>query len=177
MRNRSLPLAAMVAVLGSALMAPHAQAGGTKGTARAAVLLFADHCFSPFLTAPKAARSFALSGMAYDFYDLDPFSSAAPSPAIGRAATPGTDRRCEVSFSGQHADTAREGVLGALAHEGITTPAALPASYFTQDGTTLLAARRLNPTRVAVVHVGTRDGINGSETFMRVERLTPTPKQ
>ncbi|MEM6940366.1 MAG: succinyl-CoA synthetase subunit beta [Pseudomonadota bacterium] len=135
--------------------------------------LFAEHCFSPVLTAKKARKAFALSGMTYNFYDLDPFSKVAPSPAM-TTVTPGTDRRCEVSFAGDHAKSAAEAAMSALAHEMIFTPAALPANFTPTETTTLLAARKLNPRRVAVVHVGTREGARGVETFMSVHRLLPT---
>ncbi|KIN63670.1 Succinyl-CoA synthetase subunit beta [Sulfitobacter noctilucicola] len=151
-----------------------ATAGGPASTARAAMQLFADNCFSPYLTADKAAKTFALSGASYDFYDLDPFSSVAASPATARAVTPGTDRRCEVSFAGDYSETAAQAVLKGLSAEAILDPAPLPARYASGDSTTLLAARRLNPRRVAVVHVGTRPASGGIETFMLVERLTPS---
>ena len=111
---------------------------------------FASHCFSPFLTADKAAARLGIDGVRWEFYDLDPFSSVAPSPVDGRAATDGTNRRCEV------------------------TPAALPSFFQSTTGTEVLAARQLNPRRIAVVHVGTREGSNGIETFMTVERLLPS---
>ena len=135
--------------------------------------LFADNCFSPYMTAIKATKTFALSGTSYDFYDLDPFSAAAPSPAQ-IDVTPGTDRRCEISFAGNHAKQAAKAAAEAPSKEGITTPARLPASYAETNTTTLLAARQLNPRRTAIVHVGTRQGPQGIETFMLVERLTPT---
>ena len=153
------------------------QAGGAAATARAAMELFAQHCFSPFLTGEKARRSFALSGVTHDFYDLAPFSSAAPTPVTGRPATPGTDRRCEIVFDGDHAAPAATAAAGALTREGITAPAPLPASYQDTGTTTLLAARKLNPRRTAIVHVGTREGPRGTETFMLVERLVPTDDQ
>ncbi|MEW9921052.1 succinyl-CoA synthetase subunit beta [Marimonas sp. MJW-29] len=153
------------------------QAGGPQATARAAMDLFADHCFSPFHTAEKARKAFALSGTTYDFYDLDPFSIADPSPATGRPVTPGTDRRCEIAFPGNHADKAATTAVEALNKEGIITPTPLPASYTETDTTTLLAARKLNPRRTAIVHVGTRKGPQGTETFMLVERLLPTDDQ
>lgn len=149
-----------------------AYAGGPQATARTAIDLFAENCFSPYLTAQKARSIFALSGTTYDFYDLDPFSSAAPSPARTEV-TLGTDRRCEISFQGNYAEKAATAAAEALKSEGITTPAALPAAYTKTTTTTLLAARHLNPRRVAIVHVGTRENANGTETFMLVERLTP----
>lgn len=134
---------------------------------------FAAHCFSPFLTAAKAADVFNYPNLNYQFYDLDPFSDVAPSPVKGRAATPGTDRLCEVSFFGDFGEKAAEAAKQALKDEGILTPAKLPPNYTPTPTTTLLAARQLNPRRVAVVHVGTRAAPSGKETFMSVERLVP----
>ncbi|NNE51020.1 MAG: succinyl-CoA synthetase subunit beta [Sulfitobacter sp.] len=164
-------VAILSAAISTAVLSTGATAGGTKSTARAAMQLFADHCFSPYMTAEKAAKAFALSGASYDFYDLDPFSNVEPSPAMGRPATPGTDRRCEISFAGDCAETAAQVAVEALAAEGINQSAALPDGFGPQEGTQLLAARQLNPRRVAVVHVGTRPGDAGVETFMLVERL------
>jgi hypothetical protein len=170
----SLPRA--VLVIASLLCNGTVEASVQKGTARAAMQLFADHCFSPFMTAQKAAKTFALSGAWYDFYDLDPFSSAEPSPATGRAVTPGTDRRCEIAFAGDYAEAAAQAATDALNAEGITKPAPLPAIFAPDTGTKLLAARQLNPRRTAIVHVGTRQGPQGTETFMLVERLMPSNK-
>ncbi len=134
---------------------------------------FAQNCFSPFMTAARAEEVLVPSGARVDFYDLDPFSDVAPSPMTGRAATIGTDRRCEVAFDGSFADMAASAAVAGLEMEGIDTEAPLPDRYQPTDGTTLLAARQLNPRRIAVVHVGTRPGPNGVETFMFVERLMP----
>ncbi|NNL18663.1 MAG: hypothetical protein HKP37_07990, partial [Boseongicola sp.] len=70
---------------------------------------------------------------------------------------------------------AAEAAMTALAQEGILTEADLPQTHegAATDGTALLAARQLNPRRIAVVHVGTRPGPDGIETFMNVERLRP----
>jgi hypothetical protein len=149
--------------------------GITQGAARAdtsaMVQAFADHCFSPYLTAAKAQDLVASTGARVDFYDLDPFTSARPSPALGRKVTKGTDRRCEVSFDGDHTSLATKTVVAALEIEGIRTAVNLPTQFMRTDGTALLAARRLNPHRIAVVHVGTRHQEDGTETFMLVERL------
>jgi hypothetical protein len=135
---------------------------------------FASHCFSPFMTAARADEVLAQGGVRVDFYDLDPLSSSnAPSPVNGRAATMGTDRRCEVAFDGDHAELAASAAVAGLEMEGIRTEAPVPDRYRPDDGTQLLAARQLNPRRIAVVHVGTRPGPNGVETFLFVERLMP----
>ncbi|MEM9798624.1 MAG: succinyl-CoA synthetase subunit beta [Pseudomonadota bacterium] len=142
--------------------------------ARAAIKGFAETCFSPFLTAERAAAAFAAPEIRHDFYDLAPFSDVAPSPAA-TDVTPGTDRRCEVAFDGGYGVQAAQGAGDGLAAEGIRRDAPLPSSHADArlPGTTLLAARFLNPARVAVVHTGTRPGPNGPETFLLVERLTP----
>lgn len=146
----------------SALAASSAQAD--------ALTAFSQNCFSPYLTAAKAEAAF--DGLRYDFYDLRPFSNVAPSPALTQV-TPGTDRRCEVATDGDQTTAATKVVTNALTREGITKDAPLPDTHAATDGTALLAARYLNPRRIAVVHVGTRPGPNGIETFLNVERLTP----
>ena len=134
---------------------------------------FAAHCFSPFLTAQTARANIGSTGARVDFYDLNPFSNVAPAP--GTNVTPGTDRRCEVTFDGAYGEDAAEIAVSGLQAEGIRTEAPLPDSHkdAALAGTTLLAARALNPARLAVVHTGTRPGPNGVETFLSVERLTP----
>ena len=151
-----------------------ASAASAATPAEQAARAFGNHCFSPFLTAEKARAAFAGVPARVEFYDLDPFSSAAPSPVTGRAATDGTDRRCEVAFDGDYSADAGAAVIAALDAEGIRQNASVPAGFVATPGTHILAARQLNPRRVAVVHVGTRPGPNGIETFMNVERLRPS---
>ncbi|MEO1556970.1 MAG: succinyl-CoA synthetase subunit beta [Pseudomonadota bacterium] len=163
--------------LGLAAMALGAPALAQENAILAAQA-FAQNCFSPYLTAAKAREVLGATGARHDFYDLDPFSNAAPSPAFGlRPATRGTDRRCEVSFDGDHAVLAVEMARNALQAEGILRDAPTPDTHKATAGTELLAARYLNPKRIAVVRVGTRQGPNGIETFMNVERLTPAASQ
>ncbi|WP_308916064.1 succinyl-CoA synthetase subunit beta [Jannaschia sp. LMIT008] len=141
---------------------------------------FAAFCFDPHLTATTAQERIVADGTRLDFYDAMPFS--APNPTFvtvgtqGRPRTPGTDRRCEVSFDGIRGADAVETVLAALADEGIDRDAPLPVTHADAalPGTLLLAARYLNPNRIAVVHAGTRMGPDDVvETFASVERLTP----
>lgn len=147
--------------------------GAARADTSVMVQAFADHCFSQFLTAQKAQYLISSTGARVDFYDLDPFSTAGASPAMGRAVKPGTDRRCEVAFDGQHATEVADVTVAALEAEGIRATAILPQQFVPFEGTTLLAARRLNPCCIAVVHAGTRLQKNGTETFMFVERLLP----
>ena len=166
---RSLALAALL-VFG---VAGSASARSPETDARAGIAAFTRHCFSPRMSAARAHEVFNLANVRHDFYDLDPLTNAAPSPATKRAATPGTDRRCEVSFQGDYTIPAAKAVTARLQREGITSPAQLPASHtrLRTKGTALLAARRLNPRKIAVVHVGTRPAKGGIETFLNVERL------
>lgn len=154
--------------LGAASTAAAAQDAGAVGVA------FADHCFSPFLTAQTARENIGPSGARLDFYDLRPFSAVPPSPVTGRAVTPGTDRRCEVAFDGAASDQAQRWVLRGVTQEGledrlIDVPADFPLLPTTQHA----AAVQLNPDRIAVTQVGQRPGPNGTETYLSVERLIP----
>ncbi|WGH80088.1 succinyl-CoA synthetase subunit beta [Jannaschia ovalis] len=126
------------------------------------------------MTAERAEALLAPSGARVDFYDLNPGFAAAPTPATTQV-TPGTDRRCELAFDGDRGGDAAQAAAAGLSAEGIDADARLPPTHADAalPGTTLLAARALNPRRLAVVHTGTRPGPNGTETFLNVERLTP----
>ncbi|MEQ6250102.1 succinyl-CoA synthetase subunit beta [Sulfitobacter sp. HNIBRBA3233] len=149
-------------------------AGGVRADA-AALQAFADHCFSPYLTAETAQDALSSEGVRIDFYDTRPFSSAEPSPPAGRPATPGTDRRCEVAFDGTATDAGIAAVASGLSREGITAETDVPAGFPALDTSAFVAARLLNPRRIAVVQVGTRPGPHGTETYLNVERLDPLP--
>ena len=171
-----LHIAAIVLLVVLAVGQARAEApsNGARLVAETATLGFAAHCFNPRLTGDLAQARLASEGVRVDFYDLRPFSNVAISPANGRAVTAGTDRRCEVAFDGSFAPLAAQAALSGLTEEGILTEAALPDSYTALPGTELLAARQLNPNRVAVVHAGTRPHHDGTETFIFVERLVPS---
>ena len=151
--------------------------GAATGTVSQGFETFAEHCFSPHLTWAILAQEekAVANGVRFDFYDLMPFSAAKATPVTGRPATDGTDRRCEVSFDTDAATQAVTVAIDALSREGIRVEAPLPTTHADAalPGTTLLAARKLNPKRIAIVHTGTRPGVNGIETFLMVERLTP----
>lgn len=166
-------LAAALLLAGLAMPVAAQTNDQATGIAQAASQAFAANCFSPFMTAGRARQVLARTGARVEFYDLDPFSNAAPSPVTGRAATIGTDRRCEVAFDGDHAELAVSAAVAGLQMEGIDDVAPVPDRYQMTPGTALLGARFLNPRRIAVVHVGTRPGPNGIETFLFVERMTP----
>ncbi|WP_299622144.1 succinyl-CoA synthetase subunit beta [uncultured Tateyamaria sp.] len=153
--------------------------GATNATADSdpALAAFRDMCFSPFLTAATARAAFDLPGVRAEFYDLDPFSNVAPSLVTGRAATPGTDRRCEVAFDGVRLQDAYLAVAQAVEVERLDRKVPVPPEFVVQSGAFLVDARQLNPNRIAVVQVGLRPGPNGQETFLSVERLNPLSDQ
>ncbi|MEL6519870.1 MAG: succinyl-CoA synthetase subunit beta [Pseudomonadota bacterium] len=173
MARRSLSPSALTGGALAVLSAGLSAQAVAEPLAKSAMRTFAEHCFSPFLTAENVARFSNAPGIRTEFYDLKPFSNVPPSPVTGRASTVGTDRRCEVAFDGDHGSEAATTAQSALEAEGIQKDAALPETHLRQPGTSLLAARYLNPNRIAVVHTGTRPGPNGTETFLNVERLTP----
>lgn len=149
---------------------PAAAAQDAEAVGRA----FAQHCFSPYMTAQTAQDALSPSGARIDFYDLRPFSSAAPSSVTGRAATPGTDRRCEVAFDGTALETADHWVITGLTQERLLARQIdVPADFPLSPNTTKAAAVQLNPNRIAVTQIGTRLGPNGVETYMNVERMIP----
>jgi len=157
-----------------AFLAAGSAVAAQNANADAAGQAFADHCFSPFLTAQTAQANIADAGVRLDFYDLRPFSNAAPSPVVGRAATPGTDRRCEVSFDGANPVAAFEWLSTGLKQEGLLDKnAPVPAGFQSQDGMSFIGAAQLNPDRIAVVQIGVRGPADAPETFLSVERLTP----
>lgn len=154
------------------IAATRAQAQDT-GNAAVSSAAFADNCFSPFLTAELAA-GLVTPDRRVDFYDLRPFRPSNPvAEPLGRAVTPGTDRRCELAFDGEWVAAGIAGAIRGLRQEGIETEAEVPADFPSQPGAEFIAARQLNPNRIAVVQVGTRSGPNGTETFINVERLLP----
>jgi len=152
-------------------------AGAGSETVALGFKTFSQHCLSPHLTRPVLDREeeAIASGVRFDFYDLLPFSAAQVTPVTGRVATAGTDRRCEVSFDTDASAGAAKVAVDALERERISDETPLPSTHADAalPGTTLLAARKLNPQRIAIVHTGARPGANGIETFLMVERLTP----
>lgn len=92
--------------------------------------------------------------------------------------TPGTDRRCEVAFPGDHTGRAVETLLALMATPPVFgQPIPLPVTHSPHPGTSFIEGRQLNPRVAAVVHVGTRVAETGLETFINVERLLPSDDQ
>ena len=80
----------------------------------------------------------------------------------------GGERRCEVSFSGNHTQQAVQALRKQMATPpvfGAVIP--LPTTHTAEPGTVLIEGRELLRGRVAVVHVGQRN----NQTFLAVDRL------
>ncbi len=93
----------------------------------------------------------------------------------GADVMPSTDRRCEVAFPGDHTADATQTLLTAMQGPPVFgTVIDMPNGFAATETTHFIQARLLNArgTR-AVVHVGTREGPQGQETFINVERLPP----
>lgn len=80
----------------------------------------------------------------------------------------GVERRCDVSFEGNHTAKAVAGLRKQMATKPVFgTAIPLPDTHQPLPGTVLIEGRELLQGRVAVVHVGMRD----TKTFIAVDRL------
>lgn len=158
-----------------------ASAAAPPATAELAIGAFADTCTIRGLTASEAEarmRDYVArqggEGLPFRlaFYDI----TLEPTD---RGVTPGTDRRCEVAFPGNHTAPATEALMALMQQPPVFgRPIPLPITHSPQPGTAFIEGRQLNPRVAAVVHVGTRPtGGDGLETFMNVERLRPEAGQ
>jgi len=158
-------------------VATRATAAQTPSTSALAQSAFAAVCTNPGQTHADVMRNMTAhvvaqngSGLPFtvDFYDTT-------LEATGAAITPGTNRRCAVSWPGNDTAAAVQTLLTAMQGPPVFgTPTDMPEGFAAKDGTAFIQARLLNArgTR-AVVHVGTRTGARGLETFINVERLPP----
>jgi hypothetical protein len=154
-----------------------AQATDRPADADLAISAFAQTCTVRGLTLAEAeARMRAHvadlggAGLPFrlDFYDI----TLEPTD---RSVTPGTDRRCEVAFDGTHTSEAIAALLEVMQTPPVFgTAIPLPITHSPGPGTAFIEGRQLNPRVAAVVHVGTRETAGGPETFINVERLTPS---
>ncbi|MEM7723855.1 MAG: hypothetical protein AAF376_16010 [Pseudomonadota bacterium] len=142
---------------------------------------FADTCTIRGITANEAearmrdyvARNGGMDlPFALEFYDttLNP---------TDLTVTPGTDRRCAVSFGGNYAREAAMALVQMMERPPVFgTWIPTPITHSATHGTFFIEGRQLTPNVAAVVHVGVRDTASGGlETFMNVERLVPAPTQ
>ena len=132
----------------------------------AAIAAFNAWCFKAGQTESSIRANMARSAgspLPFDlvFWDvsIEPVSQDLPK---------GVERRCEVSFEGDHTDGAIAGLRKQMATPPVFgTVIPLPDTHQSLAGTVLIEGRELLAGRVAVVHVGTRDG----KTFIAVDRL------
>jgi hypothetical protein len=137
---------------------------------------FADTCTIRGMTADRAEarmRDYVAENggdglpFSLSFYDI----TLEPTDL---SVTPGTDRRCEVSWRGNYAEPAARAMVQLMAKPPVFGEAIpLPITHTPIEDTFFIEGRQLNPRVAAVVHVGTRRTIAGTETFMNVERLEP----
>ncbi|MFK7836687.1 MAG: hypothetical protein AB8B60_10735 [Sulfitobacter sp.] len=154
----ALSLTALLGAAGSAV----------ADSAEEAINAFNTWCFKAGQTEAEARRNMNADEAAFalSFWD----DSLEPRPAN---APIGVERRCEVSFDGDHAARA----LTALRRQMQTPPVfgtkiPLPDTHSATQTTTLIEGRELLRGRVAVVHVGTKATANQTTTtFMAVDRL------
>ncbi|WP_216825865.1 hypothetical protein [Sulfitobacter sp. SK012] len=151
------------AVALSSLLLVVPQFGTAQATPHAGITAFNKWCFKAGQTEAQARRNMNT--------DEAPFSltfwgdSLAPRPLD---APRGVERRCEVTFDGDHSDAAIAALRAQMAQPPVFgTPISLPDTHEIGKETALIEGRELVRGRVAVVHVGTQDG----QTFIAVDRL------
>ena len=127
-----------------------------------AINAFTTWCFIAGQTEAQAHANMRTNGAAFDLIFWDKTLEPAPS-------TPAhVERRCEVSFDGDHRDSAVKDVQAKMAAPPVFgTSIPLTAPYEATDGTAYIDARALLRGRGAVVHIGLKD----QRTFIRVDRL------
>lgn len=130
-----------------------------------AITAFNTWCFKAGQTEAQARANMAADNAAFTLTFWD--DSLEPRPA---GSPDGVERRCEVSFDGDHTDDA----VRALQVQMATPPVfgrkiPLPDTHRATEGAILIEGRELLRGRVAVVHIGTRTA--PLRTFIAVDRL------
>ena len=139
-------------------------ASGTA-TAHPAIDAFTTWCFKAGQTPARAAANMQQTAGTPLPFDLT-FWDVSLEAAVGTPKY--AERRCEVSFPGDHAQAAVIAVQAKMAQPPVFgTPIPLPEPYTAEAGTAFIEGRELLRGRVAVVHIGTR----GENTFIGVDRL------
>lgn len=142
---------------------------GVAGARHPAITAFTAYCFKAGQTPDQArANMERLVGapLPFELTFWDTTLAAEPeAPDL-------IERRCQVAWPGDHTQTAIAALRDKMAEPPVFgTPIALPATHRPIPGTALIEGRELLRGRVAVVHVGTRNGAKGNETFIAVDRL------
>lgn len=135
--------------------------------AHPAIDAFTAYCFKAGQTPAQAQANMArIAGDPLPFTLTFWDKTLEPAPATPAFA----ERRCEVTFDGDHANAAVDAVRAKMATPPVFgTLIPLPDSHAPTSGTALIEGRELLRQRVAVVHIGTRDA--GARTFITVDRL------
>lgn len=134
-----------------------------------AITAFNAACFNKGYSAERIAATMeaAIGGpLTFDVTFWD--KTLAPAPGTPEVY----ERRCKVSFAGNHTDDAVTALRKQMATPPVFgTAIALPPTHKAEAGTVLIEARELLVGRIAVVHVGTQTNGDALETFMLVDRL------
>jgi|GEM_PF-1856615 hypothetical protein len=141
-------------------------ASSSAAVAHPAIDAFTAYCFKAGQTPAQAhANMVGVAGAPLPFTLTFWDKTLEPAPNTPAHA----ERRCEVTFAGEHASDAVMQVQAKMAMRPVFgTSIPLTAPYAPGAGTAYIDARELLRKRVAVVHIGTR---KGPETFIRVDRL------
>lgn len=133
--------------------------------AHPAIESFTTYCFKAGQTPAMArANMEGLAGAPLPFTLTFWDTTLVPEPD----APAHVERRCKVSFAGDHTADAVAAVREKMATPPVFgTPIALPAPFASGPGSALIEARELLRQRVAVVHIGQHE----ARTFIQVDRL------
>lgn len=154
-------------VMGALAMASCVAATAMPARAHPAIDAFTTYCFKAGQTADDARANMETIAGAPLPFTLS-FWDKSLEPAAGTPAY--AERRCEVTFDGDHVVDAVQAVRFKMATPPVFgTVIPLPATHSTTPETALIEGRELLRKRVAVVHIGTRDA--GAQTFITVDRL------
>lgn len=161
-----MKLFAIIALIGMGISQAGALSAAEARASDTAISMFNAWCFKAGQTSTAIRTNMerdASAPLPFDltFWDVSLESTELDTPL-------GIERRCEVAFEGDHTAKA----IDAL-HVQMATPPVfgfeidLPGTHMAGAETVLIQGRELLKDRVAVVHVGMRDG----KTFMAVDRL------
>ena len=172
-RLKGVSLALIIGCSGTPLIA-------TASTADTKLAETAIGAFAKICTQPRQKLSRIMKRMERHAseagYDNLPFEVVFYDTTLEPAqfnVTPGTNRKCQVRFDGNHTALAVPAVLEFIENARFGFESTIPPTHQNARvaGTKLFLARRLQSGPKAVLHVGTANGPLGVQTFIDVERL------
>ncbi len=140
---------------------------GLSANANPAIATFNKWCFKAGQTETQARANMNADTAPFTLTFWDHSLGSRPADTSN-----GIERRCEIAFDGDHTLPAIKALQVQMATPPVFgTQISLPTTHHRLPGTALIQGRELLRDRVAVVHVGTRNAVNGIKTFMAVDRL------